>query len=101
MNTEEYFKKIREIKKEFDEKNRILDLKFVLSNSSHKVGDIISDSDGSIIIDAIDSEGFTCTKDGVVPGCVYIGICLTKKMTPRKDGKRRKIFQHRIIRGEL
>ena len=93
MDYEEYSKKILELQLEFENKKFELMKEFVRSNNPHKIGDKVTDSLGSIVIEQI---GFA---HGYVdkPCAKYFGIELKKDGTPKKKTSRRQVWQLNVI----
>ena len=91
MTYEDYKKELDLIKKDAAAKEDALIIKFVNSNNPHKIGDVVTDNIGSIIIDKI-----KCSR-GATPCAVYYGVELTKKGQPNRRGERRGIYQSDLI----
>jgi hypothetical protein len=92
MNYEEYLQKCNELELEFENKNRT-NKKFVMENNPYKIGDKVTDSLGSIIIEKI---GFT---RGLLntPCAIYTGLELKKDGTPTKKESRRHVWQSNVV----
>ncbi len=96
MELQEYKDKLKELIDNFDRDKSLLAKQYAFSNNSYKVGDIVKDNVGSIII-----EKFMFTTGNIFSGnnnpeCVYFGSELKKDNTPRKDGSKRKIYQSQL-----
>ena len=82
MTEQEYTNKLREIKAQASKLEAELIREYTKSQIKFKVGDIISGSQGVLII-----EKFGTYMGLGLPEPVYIGPELKKDLTPRKDGK--------------
>lgn len=89
---EEYKKELKCLaikhKEEFEE----LKIKFVEANNPYKVGDIIEDHMGKI---KIEKFGVYTTLDHI-PKSTYFGIELKKNNEPKKNNKKRTVYQENI-----
>jgi hypothetical protein len=86
MKKEIFEIKLKELEKryELDKKNLIVE--YCIKNNPYKIGDIFTDTQGSIKIENIKySPNKLC--------CVYYGIVLKKDGNPRKDGSKRSAYQ--------
>ena len=93
MKHKEYLQKLNELKIEFKNKNLELMKDFVNSNNPYKIGDKITDHNGTILIEKIGYYwGF-----GNKPCATYSGVVLNKDGTPNKKGVRRYVNQNDII----
>lgn len=91
---EKYLKKVQEVEKEKDEKIILLVREFAFANNTVKVGDIVTDHIGSIIVESINSCMPSYNK---LPSCVYFGLELKKDKTPRKDKSKRRVHSSNLI----
>ena len=91
MTYEDYKKELDIIKKEARAKEDALIIKYSNSNNPHKIGDVVADNIGSIVIDKI-----KCCRGGK-PCAIYYGVELTKNGQPNKRGDRRMIYQSNLI----
>ncbi len=64
---------------------------YAISNAKYKIGDILGDYSGFIRVERI---GYSMFRENV--SIYYSGTVLTKKLEPRKDGTKRKIFQSMV-----
>ena len=83
MTEQEFDEQLKNIEDNYQKEKYSLHLKYGLSHSLFKKGDIIRDERWAILIDKI-----TVSKFGKLPEPVYLGFELKKDLTPRKDGKR-------------
>jgi hypothetical protein len=69
---------------------------FALANNPYKIGDIVTDHIGSLLIEKIKVRNqYNYNK---LPDCLYFGIELKKDGTPKiRQDKDRRIFQSNII----
>jgi hypothetical protein len=98
MELKDYELRLKEINERFEKEKRELAKDYAFANNPYKIGDIISDSVGSIKVDLI-QHTIGGTFIGKYPQCVYSGIELKKDLTPKKNGDRRKVFQSSIIKN--
>ena len=91
MDFETYKEKSSKLEKELND----LLVDFIESNNPHKIGDVVSDVYGSILIQDIlmDRCSGTLTKH---PCAVYCGIILNKNGKPNKKGETRRIWQNKM-----
>ena len=93
MTYEEYKRQEAEIDLNAKMQKNLLMAEFVKANNPYKIGDIVTDHIGSIIIDKIQSAwGY----GGTPPSAVYGGLVLKKDGTPTKKMERRSVFQGNI-----
>lgn len=91
MNLIEYREKISEINASANKEKRIAAKEYALSNNYVKVGDIVEDHIGMVLVESIKIY----ISDP--PQCVYTGRELTKARKHRKDGKIRDAFQQNLV----
>ena len=72
----------------------ILAKKYIDSNNPYKIGDIVTDHIGSIIVEHINYR----MTDYDNPYAVYYGIELRKDLQPKKNGSKRNSFQMNLIK---
>tara|TARA_R100000951_G_scaffold97898_1_gene87713 strand:- start:1662 stop:1946 length:285 start_codon:yes stop_codon:yes gene_type:complete len=90
MKLDKYKEMQSELKKDFENKNRMLDIKYAISNQKFSIGDLIESNQGKIYVEDVKySRGFM-RED---PEAVYCGVQLTKKLNPRKDKNKINIYQ--------
>lgn len=94
MTKEEYQEKMEWLKQEFKSNQIKLMIAYVDSNNPYKLGDIVTDHIGSIIVEKISCD---LSYDGH-PCAVYTGIELKKDDTPNKRGNKRSVWQSNIIK---
>lgn len=96
ITIEDYDLRLKEINERFEKEKQELAKEYAFSNSSYKLGDIITDNVGSIKIERIQfsTGGFYRQH----PECVFTGVELKKDLTPTKKGEKRKIYQSSIIK---
>lgn len=93
MNYEEYLQKGKELELEFKDKKLELMKEFVRANNPYKIGDTVTDSIGSIIIEKMGySWGFNSN-----PCATYSGLELKKDGTPTKKKTTRQVWQSNIV----
>ena len=93
MNESQYKSALKEIEREMRVKKSHLAAKYAKANRIHKIGDIVTDHIGSILVEKIMFTGGQSS----LPSSVYEGSILTKQNKPRKDGKIRAVYQFNII----
>ena len=91
MNFEIYIKKMADLDKEVNIKKRKLKMKYALSHSTVKIGDMITDHLGSIIVESILLNNVN------EPSCIYKGINLLKSGKVSKRQKKRYLYQVNLI----
>lgn len=92
---EEYRKRVIQIEEEAKDKKRQLVREFALANNPYKKGDIITDHNGSLLIEKlIINWGF----GNSLPYCSYSGVELKKDGTPMKRQSARSVSQDNIIK---
>lgn len=94
MNEQEYKEKLEEIERNARIAKFDLDNKYAQSNNPHKIGDIITDQNGTIKIESIGQAFAFMSK---LPESLYYGTCCTKKGVPLKRGGTNDIYQSNII----
>ena len=87
MTEQEYTNKLREIKDQASKLEAELMREYAKSQIKFKVGDIIMNTQGILVI-----EKFGTYMGLGLPEPVYIGPELKKNLTPRKDGSILKIY---------
>jgi hypothetical protein len=93
MKVEEYISEKNILRSEHDHQVRDLDKKYALSNSSVKIGDIVTDHMGSVKVDKI----LIYSSSDYEPCCVYRGIEYTKAGKPTKRGNKRDAYQRNLV----
>ncbi len=91
MNFETYKKKITDLNIEVNNKKRELKMKYALSHSTVKIGDMITDHLGSIIVESI------LLNNANEPSCIYKGINLLKSGKVSKRQKKRYLYQVNLV----
>lgn len=92
MTLEEYKQRLSVLKQEAEKARLVLAKEYALSNNKVKIGDIITDHIGSIIVKKIFIEHALLTG----PSCFYEGIELLKTGLPNKKNKLRAVWQSNI-----
>jgi sortase (surface protein transpeptidase) len=98
MKIDEYREELLKIDKITKSKKAVLLAKFVEANSTFRIGDIATDHIGSIRIEEINIELPYYGKHA--PTFIYLGVRLTKKGTPFKNGEQRIIHQCNLVAGK-
>lgn len=93
MTQEELKEKIAAIDRTAATQKKAAYFEYVKDNAKYKIGDVVSDETDTIRIERID---FNIFATGVV-SIYYLGVMLTKKGEPRKDGQKRAIYEERIV----
>lgn len=96
MTKEEYIKALEVLRKTAKLKEKQLHNEFALSNSSVKVGDIVTDHIGSVRVQAITTTIPLCSP---LPCCVYLGEVLNKNGKESKRKQSREVYQCNIKAG--
>ena len=89
MNIKDYKEKIKAIDDNAAKEKRAVYRDFALSNSTVKIGDIVEDHIGKIIVNSI--RIYKPSFDE--PCCEYLGIILLKSGKPNKKGEKRYVYQ--------
>lgn len=89
MTLEEYKNRLKEIAKEKDVKEALLAKEYVEANNPYKVGDIVEDHIGKVLIERI---RFAYALSGI-PCAVYFGSELKKDNSQKKNGSKRDVYQ--------
>lgn len=95
-NKENFDKAIAEIEAEMKERKKRLISLYASENNPYKIGDVVTDHIGSIIIEKISPS--LSFGHASFPCCNYFGTELKKDGTPRKDGSKRSVHQTNIIK---
>jgi hypothetical protein len=90
MTTEEYKNRLKEIAKEKEAKEIQLTKEYVNANNPYKVGDIVEDHIGKILVEQIT---ITYTFSSNLPCALYIGSELKKDNSKKKNGSKRNVYQ--------
>lgn len=93
MKLEDYKNKVKSLKARHKKELTEFALKYAFLNSPIKIGDIVTDHIGSIIVEKY-ALGFSDIS--IEPKCVYTGTCYTKKGKPYKSGEKRCVHQSNI-----
>ena len=88
MTKQELNNGIKAIEIEANRQKHLLYEKYAVENATHKIGDIISDGTDTIRVKAIHYSVY----NGDVT-IFYYGPLLTKQGAPRKDAKKRAVFE--------
>lgn len=88
MTLEEYGRAFKELQQKYNDDLKRMQIAYALEHNDVKVGDfLITDTGSTICVDKIGVYA------GNPPSCVYSGVVLTRKGTPRKNGERDSIYQ--------
>ena len=93
MNKEDYDKAMADAEERALKEILMIQKTYAMSNNPYDVGDIIEDHIGYIRIENISPTKIMGSK---YPCCIYNGLELTKKLEPRKDGRKRRVYQDNI-----
>lgn len=95
MTPEQYEARFEMINRERNLQELELVKEYAFANNTIKVGDIVEDHCSTIMVEKVmfARNGEQVSRTLQLPCCVYEGKELTKKLVPRKDGARRKIWQ--------
>lgn len=109
MTQEEYKKKKEEIREQQERLERELDIAFAKANNPYKIGDIIEDHIGVLLVEKIIYNAPSSFSNRL-PRCSYKGTELTKKLEPKKrqdpyreayqDNVKRKIGEQLSVKPE-
>jgi hypothetical protein len=91
MTKEEFFEKKDLLRREYNRKEKELDISYSLSKASVKEGDFFTDHTGTIIVEKIIPLG-TFDNEGI-PSCAYNGTICNKDGKPNKTGKSRTAYE--------
>ena len=98
MTKQEYDEEKKSINQFYEQAMEKLNTKFVVENSPYKIGDIIKDHIGKIIIESYRvSFVYLC----FYPEAVYLGTSLRKDNIPKKLGEKRNVWESNIIIDEV
>lgn len=89
MTKEEYKQKTAEIYKEYQYKQKELDVEFALSNTDVKIGDVVADNCSMIIVEKIKVDRAWSSH---LPSVYFEGTRLTKKFVAFKSGERATVY---------
>lgn len=78
------------IQQESEKKIKSLQRDYAFANNPYKVGDLFTDSIGTIRIEEIK---WALNGYRTAPSCVYIGTIINKNGQPNKRGEKRKAYQ--------
>ena len=91
MKIEEFNSKKKALLEKHDEEMFKLKRDYALSNSTVKIGDMVTDHMGTIKVEKV----ITWCRD--IPSCVYKGKEYTKAGKPSKRGSTRNVYQINLI----
>ena len=92
MTLQEYKDKLQEIKNETTKKEQTLAIEYAKANNPHKIGDIVTDHVGSVIVEKMN---YTMTFNNI-PCVVYVGSELNKDGTKKKKNSVRNVYQNNL-----
>jgi len=95
MTQQQYDAAINSLYTEYEQKKKKVAEEYAFANNPYKIGDVISDHIGTIIIEKI---RFSFPFGSKYPCCVYVGTQLKKDGTPHKRQEYTKIFQTNIVK---
>ena len=94
MTQEEFIIELDKLEQEMNDRIISLSKKYAISNKKHKIGDVVTDNIGSVLID---HWQFTRGGKKWLPENIYSGYELKKDGSIRKDKSRRSVYEHNII----
>jgi len=94
MTEQDYFIKLADLQAKLKIEEKKLIKEYVQSNATLKIGQIATDSSGSIEIDLIYGSRINSNH---IPVITYYGVILKKDGTPKKNRERRSIYQTALI----
>ena len=87
--------KIKVIESEAEkQKNKLLHA-YAVKNRRFEIGDILQDGCHVISVDKIT---WSSCSNGGAPFSIYYGYLLTKKLQPRKDEERQRVYGDRVVK---
>lgn len=89
MTKEEYKQKTSELYKEYQDKQKDLDVEFALSNNDVKIGDVVADNCSMIIVEKIKVDRAWLNN---LPSAYFEGTRITKKFVAYKSGERATVY---------
>lgn len=89
MTLEEYKTRLKEIAKEKEAEEIQLAKEYVEANNPYKIGDIVEDHTGKVLVERI---RFAFELSGM-PCAVYFGSELNKDNSKKKNGSKRDVYQ--------
>lgn len=90
MTIDQYKSKNKQAKDEYEKSLFRNQQEYAFANNPYKIGDVFTDSIGSIVITSIKAKVIL---GSLLPMCVYTGDCCNKKGLAFKNGKKRDAFQ--------
>ena len=87
--------KLKFIDDESEKRKNKLRHDYVVKNRRFAVGDVIKSNVHAILVDKI---AWSSCSGGGAPFSVYMGKGLTKKLIPRKDGERFKLYGEDVVK---
>lgn len=92
MTADEYFIKLSELEKSYDDSRRKVIREFALTNNPVQVGDIVIDHMKKILVQSISIS--LSYRD--LPCCIYKGIELKVDNTPKKNNIQSSVYQSNL-----
>lgn len=94
MSPEEYLSSLKIIEDEMLVKKRQLNKLYVKSNNKYRIGDIVTDHLGSILVQEL---LYSFPLDSKVPCALYKGQILNKDGSIKKNASQRTVWQTNLI----
>jgi len=89
MTLDEYNLKQKALKEEYEKNERALMRQYALESNNVKIGDIVMDHMGTVLVEKVQISLFNDP-----PCCVYFGTMLAKDGTPyKRKANKRQVFQ--------
>lgn len=93
---ENFVKSLKELEEKYRKEQQHINRIFALNNNPYKIGDIITDHSGTLLIEEIK---FKPSYNTELPECVFLGTELKKDGTPKlRQDKDRRVYQSNIIK---
>jgi hypothetical protein len=96
MDFETYEKELKQLYIFYRRKKRELFERCALANNQVRVGDIVTDHVGSVMVEKIQPCG-QVSSGSTEPSCLYRGGEYTKKGKPFKSGSKRDVYQSNVV----
>lgn len=94
MTKDEYMEKKRAVAKKRRREDLTLAKEYAFSNSTVKVGDIVTDHMGKVKVENIKFSVGSIAD--MFPCCIYIGVEITKQGKPFKSGSIRSVYHSNL-----
>jgi hypothetical protein len=96
MTPQEYTQKLELLQREFETAKKEISKRFVLTNNTVKIGDVIKDNTTAIKVEKI-QIAMPFTRDEL-PSAVYTGIIVNKDGKPNKKGQKASVWQRNLVK---